>query len=89
MSEEKSEVVRTVASVSVRPTGATPKNTEQLRKLTASLREKDKSLQEILALAEKSLRFLGERPMGRPDMSMLRVFERLESIKKIALKGLK
>jgi len=82
MSEEKTEVIRTVASVSVRPK-ALPKEDlpEHLVRTAELLRSDVRTLSEVATLAKEAR----ERLNGIPtDMNGLRVFECLDQIVGIA-----
>jgi len=91
MSEEKTEVVRTVATVSVRPKAIPSEaDSEHLARMTVRLGRTVATLREIAKQATKAINIMVNRPVGRPaDLGVLRAFECVETIARMASAAVK
>ena len=89
MSEEKPEIVRTVASVSARPKAVPRINPEQFKEMAASLLENQESFEQILIHAQDAINIISVLPEGQPPFKgQIRTFNALHDIKTRALKAL-
>ncbi len=87
MSEEKTEVIRTEATVSVRPKAAVPSeaDSERIARLTVRLGRTAATLREIAKQAIKARDNMANKPIGRPpSLDVLRAFEAVETIIRLA-----
>ncbi len=86
MSEEKTEVVQTIAAVSVRAYATAPESDSyRLEKMVVHSRRTATTLRVIVDLATKARDVMANQPIGQPPkMESLRVFECVEQILRMA-----